>query len=119
MTCAQKKTQLDQQKEKTFKIYKSWKKVYCPALQTHVHFTLLGWKHVLNKKYRSGAEKLRRLDILPLARPAIAQAKNYKNKRKQIGYTTYELIEEVKDIKVSIIIIERQKAFKFLSIFRA
>lgn len=119
MTRSKKLTHLDFKKKEAFKIYKSWKKAYCPAIDAYIHFTLHGWKHLLNKKYRSGAEKIKRLDILPFAKQAIQQATTVKSIRQKEEFIIYELIEEVDGVKMSILIIKMRNTYVFLSNFRA
>ncbi len=119
MTRGKKLHTIEQKKKEVFKQYKSWKRVYCPVLKNYVHFTLHGWKHILNKKYRSGAEKMKRLTILPNAREVIKKAKLIVDIREKNNKLIYEIIDEVQGVKMSILIIKVKKEYVFLSIFKA
>ena len=115
-------------KWESLKIYKNWRKeeIFCPAFNEKVHFTLLGWNHIVGnaKKHRSQSDVHRRLKLLPLAKSIVSKAGTIQSVKVVNGVTMYGLdsIEtvEINDItvltKVRVIVIDTKTGKKFLSI---
>jgi hypothetical protein len=115
-------------KQETLNLYKSWRneEIFCPAFKERVHFTLLGWNHLVgnNVKHRSVRDVYRRLKLLPLAKEIIAKSGTIQTFRIINGVTTYGLdsIETIFIngvsivVKVRVVIIDTKSGKKFLSI---
>lgn len=113
-----KKTQLEKKKDKYKDLYFSWGSVHCPALKKPVHFTRLGWNHLMEIKKRTDMERKERLEILPLARKLISLTTTVQGKRFQDRYQTYEFIALMDGPKIKVVISEEKGEFYFLSVFK-
>ncbi|HRN70341.1 MAG TPA: hypothetical protein PLS49_04085 [Candidatus Woesebacteria bacterium] len=116
MTRSKRKTELEIKKEQAFKLYKSIKKVYCPALKTHVYFTRWGWNHIVQKKGRSGKEQIKRLDKLSYVKQIIITASVISEVRQLNEYTTYRINETINSRNIGIIIFKKLSTYYFVSI---
>ncbi len=118
MTRAKQKTAFDTEKEYYFKLYKSWKKIYCPALEAHVYFTVWGWNHILHKKDRTERQRIQRMRLLPHARIALMEAQTYHKKRTVKEYIMYEIHGASQKVEVSVIVSTKGKKYYFLSVMK-
>lgn len=116
MPRTKKKTELDLKKEQYLKLYKSWKKIYCPALQSNVLFTRWGWNHVIQKRGRTGAEQIKRLDKLTHVRKIILTTEKISEERKLKEYTTYRLEKIIDTTKIGVIIFKKKTTYYFVSV---
>lgn len=112
-----KKSKLEKKKSHLQELYFSWGKVYCPALNKDVHFTRLGWDHLMEIKKRTGVERLKRLDILPLAKKLISITTTIQGRRFQDGYQTYNFIAYMDGPKIDVVVSESKGVFSFFSVF--
>lgn len=101
--------------EKYLFLYKSWKKVYCPALKTYVLFTRGGWNHLFINKKRTKDEQIRRLKILPISRKILSITTTIQEIRHNKGYTSYEFIAVLEGSTVACVISESKGVYYFLS----
>ncbi|MCL4354060.1 hypothetical protein M1349_01145 [Patescibacteria group bacterium] len=109
---------VDKLKIHYFKIYKSWKKVYCPALKAEVLFTNWGWDHLFQEKWRTKKEAEERLKILPLGKKLIEISTTIYRKRFQNYHDHYEFKAWMNGENVSALVIEYKKKFYFYSVHK-
>jgi hypothetical protein len=112
-----KKSDIQKKKEHYFRLYQSWKKIYCPALKSDVYFTLYGWKHIFEDKFRTGKEQIRRMDILPLARNLINISTTIQNTRFHKGRNHYEFQAEIGGMNIRAIVFDNLGKYTFKSAF--
>lgn len=112
------KSDIDKRKDRSYELYFSWKSVFCPAFKKNVHFTRLGWDHLMEVKFRTDVERKSRLEILPLAKKLIAISSTVQGKRFQDGYQTYELIALMDGPKIKVVISEVRGELYFFSVFK-
>ncbi len=102
--------------------YKSWKSVLCPALKAHVHFTNKGWQHIQQEKWRTRSEKEERLKLLSTAKVILKRTTTIQGTRMQAYHDTphlhYQFTALIGGVVVTVIVIEDQGRFDFLSVFR-
>lgn len=108
--------------KKYLTLYKSWKKIYCPALKNNVHFTSKGWQHIQQEKWRTKSEKETRLKLLPVAKNILGETTTIQNKRLQnyhsVPHLHYEFTALKGGIRVTVVVIEDKGQYDFLSVFR-
>lgn len=116
------KSKLQKINEKYLKLYKSWKKIFCPAFKKNVYFTGKGWAHIQKEKWRTKSEKEERLKLLPLARHILKISTTVQEQRIQNYHQTkhlhYGFTALIGGIKVSVVIIEDRGQLDFLSVFK-
>lgn len=116
------KSKLQKLNEKYLKLYKSWKKVYSPALKTNVHFTSKGWQHLQKEKWRIRSEKEERLKLLPQAKHLLSISTTIQDKRLQkyhgVPHLHYGFTALIGGIKISVVVIEDKGQLDFLSVFK-
>lgn len=119
---SRKKSDINRFKEKHLAIYKSWKKIYCPALEADVHFTNKGWNHLQQEKWRSKQEKESRLLLLGTAKHILGKATFFQSRRLQPYHGTQHdhigFRAVVGGALVGVVVIEDKGQFDFLSVFR-
>lgn len=117
-----KRSNLQKLNAKYLKMYKSWKRVYCPAFKENVHFTSKGWIHIQKEKWRTRSEKEERLKLLALAKNILSISTTTQDKRLQnyhnIPHTHYGLTAIKGGIKITVVIIEDRGRLDFLSVFK-
>ena len=112
-----KKSDLQKKKDHFLKLYKSWNKVYCPALKADVHFTNYAWLHLVKDKYRTGKETLRRLEVLPLAKKLIEKSGTIQHKRFHKGRVHYEFQADMDGRIIRVVIFDNWGKFTFKTWF--
>ena len=116
-----KKSKVETELDRYSKNYKSWKDVYCPALETKVYFTNKGWEHLFEGKKRSRVEVLERVRLLPFAKKLLEITTTVQNKRFQDfhqHYTFTAFTEGVKGTKIEVVVVEDRKKVYFLSVYK-
>lgn len=117
-----KKSKLQKLNEKYLRLYKGWKKIYCPALDKDVHFTGKGWVHIQKEKWRTRSEKEERLKLLPEAIHILKTTTTIQEQRLQNYHQTkhlhYGFTAVVGGIKVSVVVVEDKGRLDFLSVFK-
>ncbi len=115
-------------KKESLALYKKLReeKIFCPAFQEEVQFTLMGWEHLVgsDRRHRSLKDVYRRLMLLPLAKDILQKSGTVQSVRTTRGVTTYGLdsIEtvEIKGVKVTlkvrVIVRDTKTGKKFYSI---
>ncbi len=116
MNRIKKKTELETYKEKSFKIYKSWKKIYSPALKADVLFTRWGWNHIVQKRGRTGKEQLYRLRKLQFVPLVIKSSQCITEERRQEGFRTFMLMSMVGSIRIKVVIYKKVYYYYFVSV---
>jgi hypothetical protein len=113
-----KKGKVGKKKSKLKGIYLRWGKVYCPALNNSVHFTHLGWNHLVERKKRSKIEYIKRLEILPYAKKVISVSTTIQSRdtKDNIEYTN--LVAVVNGMTIKITITRTGRKFTFFSVRR-
>ncbi len=112
-----KKSKLEKKKNHIYDLYFSWGQVYCPALKRYVKFTRFGWDHLMEIKRRTGVERIKRLDILPLAKKLISITTTLQGRRFQDGYQTYDFVAYMDGPKIKVVISEVKGELYFFSVF--
>jgi hypothetical protein len=112
-----KKSELQSKKEHYLLLYKSWKTVYCPYFKREVEFTLYGWKHLFDDKFRTEKELIRRLEILPLAKKLLSNTTTIQSIRFQNGAKHYEFQAVMDGPKIRVVIVENYDRLIFKSAF--
>lgn len=116
------KSKLQKLNAKYLKLYKSWKKVYCPALKKDIHFTGKGWTHIQKEKWRTKSEKEERLKLLPQARHILKLTTTIQDQRMQNYHQEkhlhYGFTALIGGVKVSVVVIEDSGRLDFLSVFK-
>ena len=116
------KSKLQKLNAKYLKLYKSWKRVYSPALKKNVYFTNKGWAHIQKEKWRTRSEKEERLKLLPQAKHILSISTTIQEKRiqkyHQLPHLHYGFTALVGGVRVSVVIIEDSGQFDFLSVFK-
>lgn len=116
------KSKLQKLNSKYLTLYKSWKKVHCPALKTDVHFTNKGWQHIQQEKWRTRSEKESRLKLLPIARNILGKTTTIQGKRlqnyKSIPHIHYQFTALLGGVVVTVVVMEDGGRYDFLSVFR-
>lgn len=119
---AKRQSDLQKLNTKYLRLYKSWKKVYCPALKESVHFTSKGWQHIQKEKWRTRSEKEERLKLLALARNILNISTTIQDKRLQNYHNTLHLhygFTAIKGgVKLTVVVIEDRGQLDFLSVFK-
>lgn len=112
------KSDLDKIKVKYYKMYCSWNKIYCPALDSDVTFTRAGWDHLCVTKFRTGVEQEKRLKILPLTKKLISTTTTIQGQRYKNGFFTYEFFALMGGIKVTAVVSKTKSGYIYWSTFR-
>jgi hypothetical protein len=115
-------------KNEIWQVYSQWRgqSIFSPALKEEIHFTLLGWNHIVKPRFRSRStsDMYRRLKLLPYAKEVIAKSTTIQNIRARNGKTYYliqsvEMVED-KGIKsprqIKVIVIDTASGKKFYSV---
>lgn len=94
--------------------------MFCPALKEPVHFTRLGWNHLVERKRRTKVEYFRRLEALPLAKSIIqksttTQSRNFNN---GIEYVNLVSFESVRNAAYKVTLTRTGRRYTFFSIRR-
>lgn len=113
-----KKSKVDSAKAKWREVYKKIDKVYCPALEAEVLFTNWGWEHLCESKRRSRDQKLKRLELIPLAAKLLARTTTLQNKRFQNMHLHFEFMAMVEGTKLAVVVREYKKQYYFYSVYR-
>lgn len=90
-----------------------------PAFQEKVYATRLGWEHIINPRHRrSKTDKIRRLEILPLAKKLLAISNTYQEHRFANGFHYYAFQAEMEGRRIKVIVSSKTKAGRkyFLSV---
>jgi len=111
-------SKIDKTKAHYLKIYQSYKKVFCPALNAEVLFTNWGWDHLFQGKWRTSKEMEERLKILPLAKKLIGVSTTIYRKRFQDYHDHYEFKAWMDGVNVSALVIEYKKKYYFYSVHK-
>ena len=118
MPKGKKKSKLQRKKSLLLNKYNNWKKVKCPALNAHVHFTRLGWDHLVERKKRNKKEYLRRLEMIPYARKIIKKSTTLQSQNWNKGIQYTNLIAVMGGITIKVTITRKGKKYTFFSIRR-
>lgn len=113
-----KKSKIQKTKDHYFSLYKSYRQVFCPALQTDVLFTNWGWEHLFEGKWRTSREVEERLKLLPLGKKLIAQSTTIQKKRFQNYHDYYEFTALMDGVQVVVIVVEDKKKYYFFSVYK-
>ncbi len=112
---SKRKTKLQKINAKYLKLYKLWKKIYCPALKKDIHFTSKGWLHIQKEKWRTRSEKEERLKLLSQAKHILSVSTTVQEKRLQkyhdVPHLHYGFTALVGGIKVSVVVVEDKNQF--------
>lgn len=114
-----KKSKVERELLKYSKMYKRWKKVYCPVLKADVHFTRMGWGHLFERKKRSKIEILERVKLLPHAKKLLSititlQKKRLQNNRQYYAFNAFT--EGIHGAKIEVVVVQDKKKFNFFSV---
>ncbi len=113
-----KKSKLDKTKGYYYAQYKSYKSVFCLALDADVLFTNWGLDHIAEKKKRTKVEKIERLKLLPLAKKLLEKTTTVQGKRFQDYHDHYEFIALMNGVKIKVLVIEDKKKFYFYTVYK-
>ena len=101
-----KKSKLNKAIGKAWNFYsRNWRgqEPITPAFKEKVYVTRLGWEHLVNPRHRrSKVEKIRRLEVLPLAKKLLTVATTYQEHTVTNGFHYYAIqaVMDGKRIKV-------------------
>ena len=116
-----KKSKLAKLNARYLRLYQSWKKVYCRALEDYVYFTNKGWQHIQQEKWRTRSEKEERLKLLPIAKKILEITTTIQDKRFQdyhrVPHLHYGFTAIIGGRKYTVVVIEEKGQIDFLSVF--
>ena len=112
------KSKIQKTKEHYFTLYKSYKSVFCPALQSDVLFTNWGWEHLFEGKWRTSREIEARLTLLPLAKKLISTSTTVQKRRFQNYHDHYIFSALMDGTLLVVIVIENKKKYNFYSVYK-
>lgn len=104
-----------------WKFYQTWRQTgsYNPALREQILVTRLGWDHLLNpRKRRTKAEKIRRLNALPLAKKLLEISTTHQEHRvdKDKGISYWAFVATMDGRQIKVVVSARNKKKYFLSV---
>lgn len=116
------KSDLQKLNAKYLRMYRSWKKVYCPALKKDIHFTSKGWVHIQKEKWRTKSEKEERLKLLPQAKHILGISTTVQEQRMQnyhqIRCLHFGFTAVIGGIRISVVVVKDKNRLDFLSVFK-
>lgn len=113
-----KKSRFNKQKDKYFKLYKSYKKVYCQPLGGDVYFSDWGWQHISGElKHRTKVEAENRLRLIPLAKKLLESTTTIQRKRFQNHKDHYQFGAWMDGTRLVVVVVEYKKKFYFYSAY--
>lgn len=84
-----KKSKLEKAQDRAWRFYQAWRKTgsECPAFNNErIYVSRLGWNHLVSpRKKRTMKEKIRRFEVLPLAKKLIEQSTTFQEHRIDLG----------------------------------
>ena len=114
------KSKLEKQQVKAWIWYQEWRKTgsIAPAFGgEHVVVSRIGWDHLLDsRKHRTGADKIRRLQALPLAKKLIETSTTYQEFRKEHGISFWAFVAVMDGKKIKVIVSAKKRTKCFLSV---
>ena len=117
---ANRKSRYQKSENKWRDYYKKWGEAgsLSPALGEKVLVTRYGWDHLINpRKRRSKVEKIKRLEVLPLAKKILETATTYQEHRHSKGIHYYAFVAETGGKRIKVVISSKGKGTKiFLSV---
>lgn len=122
MGAGHKRSKIEIAQRRAWKFYQSWRQKggsFSPALKDQVFVSRLGWDHLLNpRKRRTTAEKIRRLDALPLAKKLLEVSTTYQERRvdKEHGITYWGFVANMGGIQIKVVVSAKNKKKYFLSV---
>ena len=108
-------------KIETKKYYSCIRCVWCPLLNSYIHFNRAGFRHLIWKKseQRTKREQLRRFLLLPYASIILSKATSVTSYREKEGVKFWALTVTCDDVQIKLIVRQvGEKQKHFLSIFR-
>lgn len=117
-----KRSKLEIAQRRAWRFYQSWREEggsFSPALKNQVFVTRLGWDHLLNpRKRRTTADKIRRLDALPLAKKVLEVSTTYQERRVDTmrGITYWGFVANMDGKQVKVVVSAKNKKKYFLSV---
>lgn len=122
MGAGHKRSKLEIAQRRAWRFYRGWRDEggsFSPALKDQVFVTRLGWDHLLNpRKRRTTAEKIRRLDTLPLARKLLEVSTTHQERRvdKTRGITYWGFVANMDGKQLKVVVSAKNKKKYFLSV---
>ena len=114
------KSKLEKAQIKAWKYYQTWRKIgsICPAFSSErIFVSRLGWNHLVSpRKKRTAKEKIRRFQVLPLAKKLIERSTTYQEHRIDHGISFWALSAHIEGQKIKVILSSKNKKKYFLSV---